>query len=274
MRPRTITRTTIVLALSLVICASLQASDKKYILENDAMRITFADSSSGFDCLSIINRLAGNKRFVDPAGDDLGWPGLWQIELSRPPEGHGERQKMFVNNKEAGGVKTARYINIDGGKKLVFQWKNISLADEPGCMDVTATVSISAGRSPSSWTIDVDNRSRQWGTDGVTFPFLRTVCKSGTAEVLLPTGAFGGTLNRNNTSSYEGYYPYWSCSVQFLAFNQGDAGLYVGAHDGEGYIKTLKLTNNQHVMIERMAENTGVPRSAKIPAYPVIVSAY
>lgn len=264
----------VALLLPLLACAQRCAAAGGPVLENEALRISFADDALGFDCLSIENKLVVDGRFVDPSEQSLGWPGLWQIALSAPAKDGQERRELFLSNKDSGGICSARLTHGRTGERLTLRWQRIALADEPNCLEVTATISLAKGRAPSEWRVRVKNKSKTWGTDSVTFPILRTICKPGVADVLLPTGALGGTLYRRNVSSYEGYYPYWACAVQCMAFNLGQAGLYVGAHDGDANVKTLKLTADQHVMIEVLAKNQGVPRKSDLPSFPVVIAAY
>jgi len=261
-------------AVLLVACMQRCGFANGLVIENEALRISFADESSGFDCLSIENKLVGDARFVDPNEHNLGWPGLWQIALSAPAKDGQERRDLFLTNKDSGGIRSARLTQGRTGERLTLRWQKIALSNEPNCLEVTATISLAKGRAPSEWRIRVKNKSKTWGTDSVTFPLLRTICKPGVADVLLPTGALGGTLYRQNVSSYEGYYPYWACAVQCMAFNLGQAGLYVGAHDGDANVKTLKLTADQHVMIEVLAKNQGVLRRSDLPSFPVVIAAY
>ncbi len=264
----------ILLSLAFLLCISSFTYSQQYILKNKSLKITFADESSGFDCISIENTLVSNTRFVVPSKDEMSWAGLWTMTFSCPSINKGARELLHINNRASGGVKTAKLIKQSSSTELVLKWNGVTLGDEPGCLDVTATISLASGNAPSNWRIAIDNRSKKWGIDSLCYPFLRTICKKGTADVLLPTGAFGGTLNHNNTSAYDGFYPYWECAVQFMAFNQGNAGLYVAAHDGEENTKKLKLMNDQHVTFEVYAADTGIAGSARIPSFPIVISAY
>lgn len=264
----------IMLLLALIFYISSSANTHEYILKNKALKITFADKSSGFDCISIENTLAGNTRFIVPSEEEMSWPGLWTMIFSSPSVDKGARELLHINNRACDGAKTARLVRNSSGTELVLKWNGVTLRDEPGCLDITATISLAYENAPSTWRIAINNRSKKWGIDSVSYPFLRTICKKGTADVLLPTGAFGGTLNHNNTSAFDGFYPYWECAVQFMAFNQGNAGLYVAAYDGEENAKKLKLTNDQHVTFEVMAADTGIAGSARIPSFPIVISAY
>ncbi|MFA6175076.1 MAG: DUF6259 domain-containing protein [Phycisphaerae bacterium] len=257
----------------------LFAENRQYLLENEALKITFAESSQGFDCLSIENKLAGNVRFIqpDPAGVKK-WPGLWQMVFQKPTK-DGKFETVTLSNEKCDGKKTANLIQGASGQKLVLQWREISLNEENDCLEVEATIGLDQGDAPSEWTIKINNRSKQWGLYSVSYPFLRTICTKGTAAVLIPgdekeNSAHGGKLYRNSTKSFAGVYPSGYCPFQFLAFNRGNSGLYIGAHDGDARTKKLIITDDQHVTFETLAENAGIPNSHSVTSFPVVIKAF
>jgi len=267
---------TIVMSLiSIVLCQPVSSAQVKSVLENDALKIVFSDKASGFDCLAIENKLAGNTRFIVPEGSALNWPGLWSITLSAPSCG-GKRERLHINNKDSSGLKTANLQTSVAGEELVLQWKGMSLEEKEYCLDVTATISLANGEGPSEWRINFVNRSQKWGVDDVSYPILRTVCKKGTADVLLPSGSFGGKLKKNNTSAFYDTYPSGApyCAFQLMAFNQGNAGLYMAAHDGQANVKIVSLTADQHATFKLLAENQGVAGADMLPLFPYVIAAY
>jgi len=258
-------RARVTLLAGIVLCHPACFAEVK-VLENDALKIVFSDSSSGFNCVSIVNKLEGNTRFVEPSGGGLSWPGLWQMTFTNG-------STTIVKNNYF-GTRSAQWQ--DGNTKLVLKWEDITLGADTACLDVTVTISLPPGNSPSTWTIAVENTSATWGLESVDYPLLRTVCQPGTADVLLPKGAYGGTLKKNNTSTFSDIYPSGSpyCCLQFVAFNKGDAGLYIGSHDGDANYKKLILTTDQHFMFEVFSENPNAAGDAKLPAIPFVVQAY
>ncbi|OHB54229.1 MAG: hypothetical protein A2Y12_04350 [Planctomycetes bacterium GWF2_42_9] len=263
---------TIIAFLIAMPLSAAQEKEKNYVLQNQALKISFSSSAFGFDCTSIENKLVANTRFIVPKDNDLSLPGLWTITMSCLLD-TGKRETIQLDNKNSSGNKTAKTENDD---KLVLQWKGISLPDDSNRLDVTATIVLAQGEEPSIWYIQVENHSKKWCVDSVCYPVLRTICKPGTADVLLPYGAYGGTLRKNNTSTFDDWYPSGSpyCAFQFMAFNQGDSGLYIGAHDGGENFKKLKLTSEQHVTFELYAENMGMAASGRVPSFPYVIAAY
>jgi len=270
-----LTSTRVLLFTIIVLCQQACLTQAESVLENDALKITFSDSASGFDCTSIINKLEDNTRFVVPEGYSLNSPGLWTITLSRPLDS-GKRELLQIDNKKSGGTKTAKIKTSSDGKELVLQWKGISLQGEEDIFDVVATISLASGEAGSQWRINFTNRSKIWGVDDVSYPLLRTVCKAGTADVLLPSGSFGGRLKKNNTSAFYDTYPSGApyCAFQLMAFNQGNAGLYMAAHDGNANVKIVSLTAEQHATFKLMTENQGVAGSDRLPSFPYVIAAY
>jgi len=239
------------------------------VLENDALKITFSDSASGFNCLSIINKLESNTRFVEPVGAGLNWPGLWSMTFTTTT---GSIAIVKTNGDSA--IKSAQWLN--GNTTLVLKWDDMDLAADTDALDVTATITLPAGNNPSTWTIEIVNASATWGIESSRYPVLRTVSTAGTADVLLPFGAYGGTLKKNNTSIFSDKYPSGSayCAFQFVAFNEGNAGLYIAAHDPDAHVKNLSLATDQHFTFEVLAENPHSAGSATLPAISFVVQAY
>ena len=270
----------IALIFIFISCSNPLFAGNQYILENEAIKIIFAENSQGFDCLSIENKLAGNVRFIQPDQNSVEkWPGLWQIVLQKPSKDKGKYETINLVNNKCGGKKIANLIQSASGQKLILQWQGISLNGEQDCLDVEAIISMDKGEAPSVWQININNRSKRWGLWSVNYPFLRTVCSKGTADVLIPgdekgSTAHGGKLYRNSTKTFEGVYPSGYCSFQFMAFNRGKSGLYIGAHDGEARTKKLTITDDQHVTFETLAENAGIADSNLVSSFPVVIKAY
>ena len=147
-----------------------------------------------------------------------------------------------------------------------------------GAVDVRATVEMEPGAGGSLWTLDVVNRSRVFALTRTKFPVLKRVTDDGAGDVMLPGSNLGAALKRGRdskkapkpvTRGYMGYSP------MVAAFNLGDAGLYVAAHDGSGRIKSFELAGEQNVAFYTDMEDAGiVGRAGRSPGYPVCVSCY
>jgi len=247
-----------------------------YELANDALRIVFADPAGGFDCLAVDNRLVGGVRFVHPRDDE---PGLWRLEFrpayEKPAEGEkkgkpDEGAVILTNRDEAKPAAQPDPV----GRKLTLTWKGLDLPEEADVVDVTVVVALADGAGPSQWRIDIDNRSKRFGLWEVQFPFLTTVCRKGTADVLLPRGNWGGSLYKNSRAALNHPYPSAACPVQFMAFNRGQAGLYLAAHDGGARAKRLVVTADQDATFATYAEDMGVPGSDVAAPFPVVIAGY
>lgn len=248
----------------------------EYELANAAMRLVFAGAEEGFACVGIENRLADNARFVH--GRDEA-PGLWRLEFRTPyrevPEGgEGKPQEtVFLDNRGA-ARREARASRTAEGDLLTFTWQGLSLGDEAGVVDVTATVLLRTGQGESEWRIDIANRSQRFGLWEASYPLLSTVAPRGMADVLLPSGNWGGQLERGYKGSFNRPYPSGACPVQFMAFHLGEAGLYLGAHDPGARTKSLQISASQDASFVTAAEDMGVPGSHVAAPFPVVVAAY
>ena len=237
------------------------------ILENKALRLSFDTPENGFDCLGIDHKLADEAPFVRMHND---MPGLWSLSFKTQPNPvSGERKSVELNNRSKS--QNCFSEKVPGGLDLV--WKGMTLSGSPGEIDVRVKILMPPGSEASEWRIKVTNRSQHFGLWETGFPLLRQVTPPGLGDVLLPRGNFGG-LHTLNRGKYEGTYPSARCALQMMAFQLGEAGLYIAAHDGASCIKRLKLTSDQDFSFHQLAENAGEPGAAKIPDYPVIITAY
>lgn len=247
-----------------------------YVLANDALRLVFADAAQGYACLGIENRLVGNTRFVHQRDDA---PGLWQLEFRTPyravPEGSDQKtQETVLLDNRAEGTREAALTRSAAGHLLTLSWKGLALGEETGVVDVTAKVLLQPGQGESEWRIEVANRSQRYGLWEASYPLLSTVAPKGTADVLVPSGNWGGKLWRKCQGSLGVPYPSGACPVQFMAFNLGPAGLYFGAHDPGARTKSVRLMANQDATFTTSAEDMGVPGSHMVAPFPVVVAAY
>jgi len=238
-----------------------------YTVENRALRIAFAGAEKGFDCTGIENLLAYTGRFVRTRENAAG---LWSLTFKGPMENGGKPSSVTLNNR----TKAARLSAEHTRRGVVLFWKGLDLPDEPGAVDVRAEVKLEPGVGASAWRIGVTNRSKRYGLWSTDYPLLCGVAARGVADTLLPHGNWGGSLMRHYAGRFEGRYPSHSCPVQFLAYQIGEAGLYLAAHDGAAREKRLTVTREQDVTFQLLAENAGVPGAARAPDYPVVIAAY
>ena len=237
-------------------------------LKNQALRMVFDTAANGFGCLGIENRLAGDVRFVRSREGDAG---LWSLTFKTPPDGTNTQETVVLDNRSGGAMRVASERARSG---LDFVWRGLGLPGEPGVVDVRAEVRLESGDGASAWRLKVTNRSKRFGLWSSDYPLLRGIVEPGTADVLLPRGNWGGTLLPRHKSAYAGRYPSFGCPLQMLAFNLGEAGLYLAAHDGGARAKELVVTRAQDVTFRLLAESAGVPGAAGAPDYPVVIAAY
>ncbi len=237
-------------------------------LKNRALRVVFDTAQNGFDCLGIENRLVEDTRFVRTRE---GAAGLWALTFKAPPDAAGQQESAVLDNRCAGAVRVTSERVRNG---IDFVWSGLGLPGEPCAVDVRAEVRLEPGEGASAWRLKVTNRSRRFGLWSSDFPTLLGVAEPGTADVLLPRGNWGGTLLTHHRGRYNGHYPSAGCPLQMLAFNLGQSGLYLAAHDGAARDKRVVVTAEQDVTFRLLAENAGVPGAAGAPDYPVVIAAY
>ena len=237
-----------------------------YELSDRTLRVAFGDAQHGFDCLGIENRAGETaSRFVRLRE---GVAGLWSITFKTPVGADGRQDSATLDNRS----KAAAVFAERARGSLIFHWNGLDLPGEPGAVNVTAEVRVEAGTS--AWRLRLENRSKRYGAWSTDYPLLRGVVAPGVADVLLPKGNWGGSLERRFKGSFEGDYPSVVCPLQMMAFQLGEAGLYLAAHDGAAQNKRFVLTPEQDATVRFSAPNAGVPGAAGAPDYAVVIEPY
>ena len=149
-----------------MVVAALLAHAEAPVLENDAMRILFADASRGYGVTGIVNKVAGDVRFLRDTTREID---LWQVFFAKEKDGKRVECKEVSNRSPA-----KRRIERDGNR-TTFVFEGIDLPDEPGAVDVRATVELEPGRGGSLWTLEVTNRSRVFALTRTKYPVLKRV---------------------------------------------------------------------------------------------------
>ena len=116
--------------------AALLAHAEAPVLENDAMRILFADASRGYGVTGIVNKVAGDVRFLRDTTREID---LWQVFFAK--EENGRRKEC----KEVSNRSGAKHRIERDGNRTTFVFEGIDLPDEPGAVDVRATVELESG---------------------------------------------------------------------------------------------------------------------------------
>ena len=240
-------------------------------LENDALRLRFAGAEDGYSIAAIENRLVGNTRFVNPAP---GQAGFWRLDFVYKGAA-GTNEHVFVDNLASAAARNAERT----AKGMRFTWRGVDVADEKGILDVFAEVDLPQGDAASEWRLSVSNRSCAAALYATSYPCLRELTKIGEGDVLIPTGNLGASLRKNykfwdggkrdNVSAMPGWHP------PVTAFNLGEAGLYIAAHDPDLRYKKLVVQADHGARFDTVVENAGfVGKAAEGPRYAVTVAAY
>lgn len=254
----------LVLAFGLVLWESVGAE----VLQNAGLSISFADAAEGYSIRSIVNRLEGEARFVNCVS---GQAGLWRLEfVGRGAAGTNE----FVSADNLANAASRRVER--SGEKLQLVFEGVDLGDERGVLDVRAEIELSRSAPASRWRISIVSRSTRYALYRTFYPLLRTVVQPGKADALLPHSILGGKLKRAWSGTDEDLRcaaPGWRTPL--AAFNLGESGLYVAAHDPQQRFKYMVFGKGTDVWFDTTVEDAGVPgKAAEGPRYPVVIAAY
>ena len=259
-------------AMALFCCGNLPAAET---LENDALSIRFSDVSDGFAVTGIVNRLGGMEtRFLFGNGND---PSFWSLEFMRHLP-NGSNELFSVDNMCPCGER--RCVRTEMG--LRFLWKGIDLGEGAGretdATDVAADVWLDPTDGMSRWTLHVRCRAKEWALYRTTYPTLSGIVREGEGDVLRPDAALGARLFKGccwDKGVLGVQYGYPGNFPMVTAYNQGEAGLYIAAHDPDCREKSYICTKGEYVRFQTLVENAGVVgKAAAGPGYPIVVGAY
>lgn len=233
-----------------------------YTLKNQDITVTFAGVDRGCGVLAVSDTAAPAVRFVTPVPAEA--PPLWRLTLNK---GVGKEDRIAI---DAAAKPPQVSLTED---VITFVWRDIPLPADKGTISVNVRV---AAKGPSTeWHLSIQNNSHEVGLLESEFPVLGHVFNPGTAQVLLPTGNWGGTLiSGNKPAILNNNYPSAACPLQCLAFMKEGRGLYFAAHDGAARTKRFILTPSQELTINVPAENMGVPGSGRNDDFPVVISLF
>lgn len=241
-------------------------------LENDAMRIDFADAEDGFAPLSISNKLTGSlTRFDGTAFNKR----LFSIELRPANELGNWKKEIEITDRAAFASKTTRRE----GDSLYFDYRNHDIGGERGVFDVTVKITLSPGLAKSRWEIEYENRSTNYVGYSSTFPRFARFLRDGEGDVLLPSANHGAKLLKSHSSKdpqqtpctsagYLGYRP------MVTAFLKDGGGIYFAAEDPEARIKEICFRDEHYAYFYTPLEVKRPPEGRNGPKYPVALACF
>ena len=235
------------------------------LLEGRGIRLAFDSVERGFNCIGIENRIN-----PDPAafvGSEPGRAGFWSLTFWKD----GSPTNSLTIDNLAPCEKSVERLE-DG---LAFNWRGLSLDDERGRVDVTATVRLTKDETAAEWRLAVKNRSARWGLAETVYPLLRNVVRPREADVLVPKGNLGGRLVKSyQAGGTPSRYPSsMGAQVQMCAFMLGGTGLQVTALDGKGQEKVFDMSGLDFALRYRCPDE-GFPGAASAPDFAVETAAF
>ena len=235
------------------------------LLEGRGIRLAFDSVERGFNCIGIENRVN-----PDPAafvGSEPGRAGFWSLTFWKD----GSPTNSLTIDNLAPCEKSVERLK-DG---LAFNWRGLSLDDERGRVDVTATVRLTKDETAAEWRLAVKNSSARWGLAETVYPLLRNVVRPREADVLVPKGNLGGRLVKSyQAGGTPSRYPSsMGAQVQMCAFMLGGTGLQVTALDGKGQEKVFDMAGLDFALRYRCPDE-GIPGAASAPDFAVETAAF
>ncbi|MFH1739400.1 MAG: hypothetical protein ABIH23_10375, partial [bacterium] len=143
---------------------------------------------------------------------------IWTITILDP-----DRNKHTVTALDGKG--TVRAVSAD---RLVMEWNGLP----PGGLRVVAEISVSG--SDLVWKLETELSGPGYILWDIVYPEIGPISLHGDAHSIEPWG--WGVLRKDLMDRRdERTYPSAAQAMPFVAVSDGETGLYIGAHDREGY---------------------------------------
>ncbi|MBR4170233.1 MAG: hypothetical protein IKR48_01120 [Kiritimatiellae bacterium] len=233
------------------------------VLEGKTFRIAFDSEERGFNCLGMENRMLSEPVSFGKADPEKA--AFWTLRFWRDGDAN---KKLDVNNLAPGQKTVTR-----NAASITFKWERLSLEEDNGVLDVSATVALNATGDAAEWRLSVANRSTHWGLAETEFPVITHVVPQGVATAMLPLGNWGGRLFHQYRRGDRMLYPSSQTTSQTLAFLLGAAGLQITALDGLAQEKVFD-TRGSALRIRYRCPDAGQPGAANAPDFAVETAAF
>ena len=193
-----------------------------------------------------LSRLYGIEQRMDFLPASVPGPALWRITLRRDK---GRDKAGVTVSSTAPAEISSRVEEGESAATLHLQWHGLDVAEDRGCMDVEASVTVTSDDPFSQWRMRVVNRSETYGLWEVMFPIVALRPIGDRAEdnrFVWPYGrgiVIGKDAFMKKARYTGGSYPSaFNMQFQALYNERSGAGLYLAAYDGQGYSKRFSFS--------------------------------
>ncbi len=265
---------------------TVEETGKDISISNGIIELRFNEEQSGFGLKSIRNVQKDHDFLLEQPNSST----IWEIEFK-----HTSNRLVTIDNK----VECNRTYNIEkspdsSNLTLHLYWKDITLGTEKNAVDVHATIRLDKS-SLSYWQINVENRSKHFGTWEITYPSIKGLRASEDEDVELAIPDFSGRLLKNPVKKIPEMldddprppqvmsYPSARCTMQFSTLFEGknNNGLYLATHDGKAYVKKFGYNVDEKDRslkygIRNYPEGMGIPgsKSSYTMPYEAVIGVY
>lgn len=253
--------------------------DDTFEIANDELLIEFGVADDDAVLSALEHRRTG-ARFETGTGEPF-----WELEL-RNAAGYaatvdGSQAAAFEYDRERDGdetVGTIRWVDVP-----------VAFADtgRHGTLAVTLQVSLPDGDGAARWRPTVSLDAEDCTLWRAVFPGMADLHRVGADRsddrLLLPDGWGANVRDPTRIDRLRSWdnemYPSGSTTMQFLAFRNGDAGVYLGLHDPDGRPKRLGVESPDGrralpIRIEHYPEGMGTEQATFDLGFDAIIGCY
>ena len=265
---------------------SVEETTKSISISNGIIELKFFEEVSGFGLKSIRNVQKDHDFLLEQPNNST----IWEIKFKHTSN----RLETIDNNVECNRTYNIEKSADGSNLTLHLYWKDITLDNEKNAVDVHATIRLDKS-ALSYWQINVENRSKHFGTWEITYPSIKGLRASEDEDVQLAYPDFKGSLIKNPVKRISEMldndprppqvmsYPSARCTMQYSTLFEGknNNGLYLATHDSEANVKKFGYDIDEKGRslkygIRNYPEGMGIPGSGSsyMMPYEVVIGVY
>lgn len=211
-------------------------------IDNGIVGLAFEPNPSGCSLRHVVAIQEGASFAVSAPNQD--GPTLWELEFR-----NATGDVVRPTNDDAGTFGTER----PDPNTLILKWESIDIAfgeeDVTAVAHVTVEIHLPEGDNCASWNLTAavsEGDVTLWQVAFPTFGDLRRVGADRSEDHLTVPNGWGASIpnpvHADDLAQYENTYPSgFEWTMQFLALDNEDAGVYLAFHDPDGTPKRMRL---------------------------------
>jgi len=198
-------------------------------------------------------------------------------DILKNPEDIGKIWRIELKNENGDSFNLDNFVECEilykkNENKSELSWNKIDLPGEQNVLDVQVFIQLDKSSGLSYLTIDVKNRSENWGIWIVDFPYITRI-KAENNKLAYPQ-FLGRFVSLSDSLPIKMIYPCSSATMQFSAVISDSVVLYLAAHDPDCFYKEFLYEEGVTYKMRNFPEEMGSPGKNFTLPYKAVVGIF